>query len=298
MSPTSAPDSVSPSAAPSPLANVRAVLFDQFGTLTNWEASISRLLSEEAQGEVAGGGGGEAEVDWLAFTRRWREGYMTRTREIAMGKPGPGNIDELHLEARRIPLFAPIPYADRFCSTRQILNTLLDEGDYAALAKAWSAERRKELCQLWHRLDAWADTKPGLDALRSLDPPVFLATLSNGTLRLLIDVARHNALPLDAHFSGDVLKSYKPHPAMYLGACGLLGFDEAARSRGEVALCASHIDDLRAASTHGIRTIYIRRATEDVGIPHGGDAVKPKSEGGEVDAVIWDIGEIARLVRP
>ncbi|BGP46572.1 hypothetical protein JCM10450v2_002419 [Rhodotorula kratochvilovae] len=290
MSPTSAPDSVSPSAAPSPLANVRAVLFDQFGTLTNWEASISRLLSEEAQGEVAGGGGGEGERLVLLVAGR--------NREIAMGKPGPGNIDELHLEARRIPLSTPIPYADHFCSTRQILNTLLDEGDYAALAKTWSAERRKELCQLWHRLNAWADTKPGLDALRSLDPPVFLATLSNGTLRLLIDVARHNSLPLDAHFSGDLLKSYKPHPAMYLGACGLLGFDEAARERGEVALCASHIDDLRAASTHGIRTIYIRRATEDVGIPHGGDAVKPKSEGGEVDAVIWDIGEIARLVRP
>ncbi|GAA5823080.1 hypothetical protein JCM3770_007088 [Rhodotorula araucariae] len=275
MAPTSDPGSAS--SPLSALAGVRAVLFDQFGTLTNWEASISRLLRDEAAGEVAGGKGGEGEVDWLRLTRRWRDGYMTRTREIAGGKPGPGNIDELHLE---------------------ILNTLLDEDEYVTLAKTWSSERRKELCWLWHRLDAWSDTKPGLDKLRSLDPPVFLGTLSNGTLRLLIDIARHNAFPLDAHFSGDLLKSYKPHPAMYLGACGLLGFDAAARERGEVALCASHIDDLRAARTHGIRTIYIRRATEDTDVPHGGDAVKPKSEGGEVDAVIWEIGEIAQLVRP
>jgi len=42
---------------------------------------------------------------------------------------------------------------------------------------------------------AWPDTKPGLDALRALDPPVLLATLSNGTLRLLIDIVRPS-LPL------------------------------------------------------------------------------------------------------
>lgn len=31
------------------LKNVRAVLFDQFGTLTDWQGSISRLLEEEAR---------------------------------------------------------------------------------------------------------------------------------------------------------------------------------------------------------------------------------------------------------
>ena len=64
--------------------------------------------------------------------------------------------------------------------------------------------------------------------------------------------ARHNSLPLDAHFSGDLLQSYKPNPAMYTRACDLLGFDKAARQRGEVALCASHIDDLRAAAKQGV----------------------------------------------
>ncbi|GAA5855746.1 hypothetical protein JCM9279_004055 [Rhodotorula babjevae] len=238
---------------PSPLAGVRAILYDQFGTLTDWESSVSGQLAAQ----VERGDQGLEALDWLDFTRRWRNGYMTRTREIAAGKPGPGNIDDLHLEERLFPS----------SSTRSSTSP------------------------------TWPDTKPGLDALRALDPPVLLATLSNGTLRLLIDIARHNSLPLDAHFSGDLLGSYKPNPLMYIRACELFGFDAAARERGAVALCASHIDDLRAAAKEGLRTIYIRRATEDVGIPHGGDAVRNKRDGGEVDLVIREIGEIAQWVR-
>ncbi|KAK4331501.1 hypothetical protein RTBOTA2_000977 [Rhodotorula toruloides] len=233
------------------LENVRAVLFDQFGTLTDWQGSISRLLAEEARktDESSGAGSkGLQSIDWLLFTQVWRDGYMRRTREIASGGSGPGNIDELHFEVSL-------------------------------------------------RLSSWPDSKPGLEALRKLDPPVLLATLSNGTLRLLVDVTRHNSLPLDAHFSGDLLSSYKPNPKMYCGASSLLGFDEDARKRGEVAMFASHIDDLRAASQHGLRTIYIRRSTEDVGVPHGGAAVKLKSEGGEVDLVVDEVGELAKYLR-
>ena len=40
---------------------------------------------------------------------------------------------------------------------------------------------------------------------------------------------------------------------MYNRACELFGFDAAARERGDVALCASHIDDLRAAAKQGVR---------------------------------------------
>ncbi|KAJ8295876.1 hypothetical protein OF846_001215 [Rhodotorula toruloides] len=281
------------------LKNVRAVLFDQFGTLTDWQGSISRLLEEEARktDQYSGAGSkGLQSVDWLAFTQVWREGYMRRTREIASGGTGPGNIDELHLE---------------------ILNGLLEKPEYAGMKEIWDVEKRRELCWLWHKLDgkssfalicltqadalsalpAWPDSKPGLEALRDLDPPVLLATLSNGTLRLLVDVTRHNSLPLDAHFSGDLLSSYKPNPKMYCGASSLLGFDEDARKRGEVAMFASHIDDLMAASQHGLRTIYIRRATEDVGIPHGSAAVKSKSEGGEVDLVVDEVGELVKYLR-
>ncbi|GAA5833969.1 hypothetical protein JCM11251_003577 [Rhodosporidiobolus azoricus] len=250
--------------SPGSLQGVKAIIFDTFGTLCDWEGSVTRLLQEEAAKDSEQD---FIKVDWLDFTRKWRKGYMTRTREIASGTPGPIHVDALHLE---------------------ILNALLAEDSaYSAVAAAWSSqERRKELCQLWHRLDAWPDVKPGLEELKRMDSPPILATLSNGSLRLLVDLARHSSLALDAHFSGDLFQAYKPNAKMYLGACELLGFDEEARKRGEVAMCASHLFDLRAAREHGLRTIYPRRSTEDVGIPEAGPAVKAKSEGGEVDIVL------------
>ncbi|GEM12846.1 haloacid dehalogenase, type II [Rhodotorula toruloides] len=196
------------------LKNVRAVLFDQFGTLTDWQGSICRLLEQGRERRTSPAEQVRETIDWLAFTQLWRDGYMKRTREIASG------------------------------------------GTVLAISTSFTL--------------SLAGLEPGLEDLRKLDPPVLLATLSNGTLRLLVDVSRHNSFPLDAHFSGDLLSSYKPNPKMYCGASSLLGFDEDARRRGEVAMFASHIDDLRAAGQHGSRTIYIRRATEDVGIAHGG----------------------------
>lgn len=51
---------------------------------------------------------------------------------------------------------------------------------------------------------------------------------------------------------------------MYCGASSLLGFDEDARKRGEVAMFASHIDDLMAASQHGVRLAPLNRAGRKV----------------------------------
>merc|ERR1719487_2640028 len=148
---------------------IQAILMDQFGTLTDQHGSMTRLLTAEAS--AVGCGAGLQGIDWSAFAEQWRAGYLRRTREIAAGASGPGDIDELHLE---------------------LLDELLKNDEYKVIADAWSAEKRKEICQFWHRLDAWPDTKPALDAIRNLDPPVLLATLSNGTLRLLIDVVSHS----------------------------------------------------------------------------------------------------------
>ncbi|GAA6013833.1 hypothetical protein JCM8202_000829 [Rhodotorula sphaerocarpa] len=262
---------MSNSSGPRP-PRICAILMDQFGTLTDQHGSMTRLLASDGASAAAACGAAPEElgrIDWSRFAERWRAGYLRRTREIAQGDGGPGDIDELHLE---------------------LLNELLREEEYRVLDEAWTPERRSEICQYWHRLDAWPDVKPALEQLRSREPPVLLATLSNGTLRLLIDVARHNNLPLDAHFSGDLLGSYKPNPVMYRRAADLLGFNAQARRRGQVAMFASHIDDLRAAAKEGLYTIYIRRPTEDE--PERRNAVRAKREGGEVDLVIDSMDEL------
>ncbi|KAG0664985.1 hypothetical protein C6P46_000611 [Rhodotorula mucilaginosa] len=286
-------------AANSAPRRIQAILMDQFGTLTDQHGSMTRLLTAEASVAAAVGCGAGSGAGVLATSLAAR-GHgagatdppfeMSRTgrdrlervcgtvegwipQENVTGASGPGDIDELHLE---------------------LLDELLETEEYKVIAEAWSAEKRKEICQFWHRLDAWPDTKPALDAIRKLDPPVLLATLSNGTLRLLIDVARHNELSIDAHFSGNLLQSYKPNPVMYCRASELLGFDAAAREAGKVAMFASHVEDLIAAKQQGLYTIYIRRPTEDTGRR---DGVKTFAEGGQVDVIIDDMSELVKLLR-
>jgi hypothetical protein len=51
----------------------KACLFDTFGTVVNWEGSMTRQLAAVASAH------GLFNVDWLAFTREWRAGYKHRT---------------------------------------------------------------------------------------------------------------------------------------------------------------------------------------------------------------------------
>jgi FMN phosphatase YigB (HAD superfamily) len=125
--------------------------------------------------------------------------------------------------------------------------------------------------------------------------------------------SRHANLTFDAIFSGDLLKSYKPNREMYLGACKLLDLKPE-----EVGLVASHIYDLRAAASFGVRsllqmfrtevdvdprgqlkTIYVPRKTEDrtgnIENFDGPESVKRREDGGEVDSVITSFGELSSL---
>ena len=43
-----------------------------------------------------------------------------------------------------------------------------------------------------------------------------IATLSNGTVRLLTDMAKHCGLPWDTVLGSDLVRHYKPDPEMYL----------------------------------------------------------------------------------
>jgi FMN phosphatase YigB (HAD superfamily) len=85
-------------------------------------------------------------------------------------------------------------------------------------------------------------------------------------------------------FAADMLGSYKPSPAMYCGAARLLGL-----RLDEVCLVAAHMYDLRAAKEHGMKTVYVRRATEDL------DERENVRAGVDVDAVVDSLDELADL---
>lgn len=79
------------------------------------------------------------------------------------------------------------------------------------------------------------------------------------------------------------------NPLIYQGAMQHLSVQPA-----ECAMVAAHIHDLKAAQMQGMRTIYVRRETEDP--PEVCASVKPKAEGGEVDLVVDNLEELAHIL--
>ena len=58
-------------------------------------------------------------------------------------------------------------------------------------------------------------------------------------------------------------------------------------------MVAAHMYDLRAAASHGMKTVYVRRSTEDA---EDRDLVRSKQDGGEVDVVVDSFEELAAVM--
>ncbi|GJE89343.1 haloacid dehalogenase [Phanerochaete sordida] len=247
-----------------PLADVEVFLFDVFGTVVDWQNSVAHELQSKHYDGIL-------ELDWIAFAQEWRRGYIVNTKRIAEGGEGPRNIDALH---------------------RQILDGMLAKPEWEALGRMWGEEKRREVNLVWHRLKGWPDTTPGLYALKK---HAIIGTLSNGNVRLLVDMAKHADLLWDVVFSGELLGSYKPNPQVYTSALTHLSL---AHTPHKVALVAAHIYDLRAAAALGYTTVYVPRATEDIDMRDElkRHDVRDKASGGEVDVLVGSFEELARVV--
>jgi len=225
---------------------VRALAFDIFGTVVDWYGSI---VAEVARMGLP--------VDASEFALAWRAGYQPAMADVRSGRLPWTNIDGLH---RRI--------LDRLLAERGIT---LPEDDAA------------QLNRVWHRLNPWPDSVPGLQRLKA---KYTLATLSNGNLSLLVAMARHGGLPWDAVLSAELFQHYKPDPEVYLGAARLLDVEP-----GELMMVAAHPSDLRAAAVCGLRTAYVRRPLEC-----GPDGPMEPSAPGEFDIRCDSFMELAEAL--
>ena len=99
---------------------------------------------------------------------------------------------------------------------RMILDDLLDKSGITVL----SEDDKQHWNRVWHRLTPWPDSVPGLTRLRQ---HYVLATLSNGNVALLTNMAKHGGLPWDCILSAELMRHYKPDPETYLGAADMLG---------------------------------------------------------------------------
>ena len=226
---------------------VRALTFDVFGTVVDWRSSIIR------EGELVGAAKG-LKVDWPAFADAWRAGYRPAMDRVARGELAWQTIDQLH---------------------RSILDELLARFSVKGLSEA----ETDHLNRAWHRLMPWPDSVPGLNRLRSR---YVLATLSNGNIGLLVNMAKNAGLPWDCVLSGELIHKYKPDPEVYKMAARLLGFE-----LSEVMMVAAHPPDLEAAQRTGLKTAYVARPLE-----HGGER-RAEPDGGRFDVVATDFLDLA-----
>ena len=192
--------------------------FETFGTVVDWHGSIAREMQARYP-----------QVDANAFALAWRAGYQPAMARVMRGEQGWTLIDALH---------------------RQILDTILPRFDLDHLSEA----ERAELNRVWHRLDPWADSVPGLTRLKRR---FTITTLSNGNIGLLTNMAKRAGLPWDCVLSAEVFRAYKPAPATYLGVAQV--FDLAPE---QVMLVAAHHEDLEGAKACGLHTAYIERPFE------------------------------------
>src|SRR5690606_31800434 len=126
--------------------------------------------------------------------------------------------------------------------------------DYAIDPSSLPTASLDELNLCWHRLDPWPDSDAGLLRLKNHH---IIAPLSNGNLRLMLEMAKRAGLPSDAILGAEVAGAYKPAPKAYLRTAEILSL-----APGEICMVAAHNSDLAAARACGMRTAFVRRPTE------------------------------------
>lgn len=203
--------------------DVKALLFDVFGTVVDWRSSCIRELS------AFGRGRGITDVDWATFTDDWRGLYQPSMEEVRAGRRGFTILDDLH---------------------RESLVALSQKYGLPHLAP----HEMDHLVTIWHRLSPWPDVVEGLYRLKRR---YIIGTLSNGNIGLMTRLAKHASLPWDVILGAEVAGAYKPQREAYLRSAEALNL-----APHECMLVAAHNSDLQAASDTGFRTGYVVRPNE------------------------------------
>lgn len=202
--------------------DIKALCFDVFGTVVDWRSTV--ISEGEAINKAKGW-----TIDWAAFADAWRGMYQPSMQKVRNGEREWVVLDVLH---------------------RESLDVLLQDFAIDDLSES----ERDQLNRVWHRLNPWPDAVEGLQRLKT---KFILATLSNGNVALLVNMAKHSNLPWDAVLGAEVARQYKKRPETYLITASMLGLDP-----GQCLMVAAHNDDLVVAGELGFRTAFVARPFE------------------------------------
>jgi 2-haloacid dehalogenase len=203
--------------------DIRACLFDVFGTVVDWRTSVSGDLAGFAKRK------GIAGIDWLEFAVEWRKLYHPSMEEVRSGRRAFTILDLLHRES-----------LEKLVARYRI--------------KGLSDADLEHMTRVWHRLDPWPDAVPGLTELKR---KFIIAPCSNGNIALMVNLAKRAGLPWDCILGAETARAYKPTPEAYLASCRQLGLAPAS-----VLMVAAHNHDLKAAKAQGLNTAFVARSTE------------------------------------
>ncbi|MBT5913712.1 haloacid dehalogenase type II [Rhodospirillaceae bacterium] len=202
--------------------NIKALVFDVFGTVVDWRTSIAseakQCLSKKGY-----------ELDWVLFADSWRAKYQPAMEKVRTGGRGFVRLDILHME--------------------NLIEVLKDFD-----IKSVTETELNYLNRAWHRLLPWSDSVPGLLRLKK---KFIIGTMSNGNVALMVNMAKNGGLPWDVILGAEPAQAYKPEPKTYL-----TGVDWLNLKPSEVLMCAAHNADLVAAGAQGLKTAFIARPTE------------------------------------
>ena len=136
----------------------------------------------------------------------------------------------------------------------------LDGAIHATEILGLSHARLGDLALVGHRLRPWPDAAMALEDLRETFTVV---ALSNADLAQMVDMFGAGRLAWHGVLSAELVKTFKPDPAVYRLALETLGL-----GAQRTLMIAAHPWDLRAAAGQGMRTAFVSRPGEGFPAPY------------------------------
>jgi 2-haloalkanoic acid dehalogenase type II len=163
------------------LANVKACVFDTFGTVVDWRGSV--IAEATSWGKAKG-----LNINWAEVTDNWRLGYVPAMEKVRKGEIPWTNLDDLN---------------------RMTLEDVLRQYKIEGL----SEEEKTNWAHVWRRLKPWPDSIEGLGRLKK---KCIISPLSNGNVALMTNMAKFRGSgvapgsPRSCHYSDAVQTGIDP----------------------------------------------------------------------------------------
>ena len=219
-----------------PDRRIKAVLFDFMGTCLDWHAGVIKIFPQSIEAPVRS-----------EMALKWRQRYFDSNSARQQAGQPPEDID---------------------LTLRTTLQELLDQ-EYPQYHDLFDGSVMTACVTRWHSMPAWPEVSGAVRAIQEAGYETFV--FANGTSRLQLDLCRSSGLRFDMLFSSALLGVYKPAPESYRKVLELVKLRPE-----ETVQVAAHAYDLRGAKAAGMRTIYIKRWTDD--IAEDDDVVRKENE--------------------